>query len=60
MAPRKGQYPVLRYSNGQWTIPFHIRKDSYWMVTGADFGPDGRLYILERDFWGFVGFKTRC
>ncbi len=59
LAPGTGQYPVLRCRNGQWTIPFHIRKDGNWMVTGADFGPDGRLYVLERDFWGFVGFKTR-
>lgn len=59
LAPGSRLYPVLRLRHGIWTIPFHIRKDGNWMATGADFGPDGRLYMLERDYWGFVGFKTR-
>lgn len=59
LAPGSGLFPVLRLRNGQWSIPFHIRKDGNWQVTSADFGPDGRLYVLERDYWGFVGFKSR-
>lgn len=59
LAPGSGLFPVLRLQDGRWTIPFHIRKDGNWQVTGADFGPDSRLYVLERDYWGFVGFKTR-
>lgn len=59
LAPGTGLYPVLRFQNGQWTIPFHIRQDGNWKVVSADFGPDGRFYVLERDFWGFVGFKSR-
>ena len=27
-------------------------------VTGADLGPDGRLYVLERNFTG-LGFRSR-
>lgn len=59
LEPGSGVYPVLRFRNGQWSIPFHIRQDGNWKVVSADFGPDGNLYVLERDFWGFVGFKTR-
>ena len=26
---------------------------------GADVGPDGRLYLLERNFRGLLGFRSR-
>lgn len=29
------------------------------MPVAADFGPDGRLYLLERDFRGIGGFASR-
>ena len=28
-------------------------------MTDADFGPDGQLYLLERDFGWLAGFATR-
>ncbi len=28
-------------------------------MAGADFGPDGRLYVLERDFSWMGGFASR-
>lgn len=28
-------------------------------MVGADFGPDGRLYVLERDFTWMGGFSNR-
>ena len=31
---------------------------SAFLPVGADVGPDGRFYLLERDFTG-VGFRTR-
>lgn len=52
-------YPVYRLADAHWTIPFHIRQDGYWHPVGADFGPDGRLYVLERDYWGLIGFMSR-
>lgn len=52
-------FPVWRYSDGQWTHPFSIPRDGDWLPTGADFGPDGRFYLLERDFWGLLGFRSR-
>ena len=54
-----GAYPVYRYSNGRWDRPFLIRGTEGFLPVGADFGPDGRLYILERQFRGLGGFVTR-
>ena len=51
--------PVFRFRNGGWDVPFNIREDATWRPVGADFGPDGRLYLLERDFWPLLGFKSR-
>ncbi len=31
---------------------------SFWPV-GADFGPDGRFYLLERHLSGIFGFQSR-
>lgn len=39
--------------------PFTLRRDGDWLPVGADFGPDGRLYVLERDFWPLIGFMNR-
>lgn len=52
-------FPVFRHRNGEWDQPFTLPRDGSWLPVGADFGPDGRLYLLERDFWGLLGFLTR-
>ena len=51
-------FPVYRYKDGTWDQPYAIPRSGSYLVVGADFGPDGMLYILERDFTGF-GFYTR-
>lgn len=51
-------FPVFRLKDGQWDQPFAIQRRGAFLVAGADFGTDGKLYILERDFVG-VGFRTR-
>lgn len=51
-------YPVWRYDRGAWTQPFSISRSGGFVPVGADFGPDGRLYLLEREFTG-LAFRTR-
>ena len=51
-------FPIYRYKDGTWDQPYAIPRSGSYLVVGADFGPDGMLYILERDFTGF-GFYTR-
>ncbi|MGR3714319.1 MAG: esterase-like activity of phytase family protein [Shimia sp.] len=41
-----------------WRRAFTLTRDKQFQPVGADFGPDGRLYVLERGFNGF-GFRTR-
>lgn len=51
-------FPVYRFKDGNWDIPFEIRRAGEHLMSGADIGPDNRLYVLERHFTG-IGFKTR-
>ncbi len=57
--PRAGGFAVYRFRAGVWDQPFAVPHDGAWKAVGADFGPDGRFYLLERDFWGFIGFLSR-
>lgn len=58
--PKAGtSLPVWRLRNGQWTEPFSISRAGGWKPVGADFGPDGRFYLLERDLRGLLGFAAR-
>jgi hypothetical protein len=60
---RSGQltrpFPVWRWRNGKWDQPFSIPRSGDWLAVGADVGPDGRFYLLERDFRGLLGFRSR-
>lgn len=51
-------FPVFRFNGETWDQPFSLRRDGRYLVAGADVGPDGRLYLLERDF-AVIGFRTR-
>ena len=52
-------FPVWRFRNGRWDRPFTIPRKGGFLPVGADFGPDGRLYLLEREFRGLLGFASR-
>lgn len=51
--------PIFRYDAGEWTLAFRFPRDPAFLPAGADFGPDGRLYVLERKFLGPGGFASR-
>lgn len=51
-------FPVYRLRNGAWDIAFALPRRGAFLVAGADIGPDGMLYVLERDFTG-IGFRSR-
>ena len=52
-------FPVYRLRGGQWDRTLKLRRDGTFLVVDADFGPDGKLYVLERDFGWVKGFATR-
>lgn len=52
-------FPVYRFENKSWTVPYTIRRDGKFLPVGADTGPDGRLYLLERHYVPILGFSTR-
>jgi hypothetical protein len=51
-------FPVYRRRGAAWDDNLTIPREPPFLVTGADFGPDGRLYLLERDF-AWLGYRTR-
>ncbi len=52
-------FPVYRFRDNEWTHPFSLPRRGEYLPVGADFGPDGRLYLLERHFSGIFGFRNR-
>ncbi|GAA6209306.1 esterase-like activity of phytase family protein [Cognatishimia sp. WU-CL00825] len=50
--------PVYRLENGVWSQPFFLSRSRRYEPVGADFGPDGKFYLLERKFTLF-GFRSR-
>ena len=60
----RAPYPLYRYvpnrrfDPSDWSVAALLHSDGGWRAVGADFGPDGALYLLERRF-GLVGFGSR-
>lgn len=57
--PPSVDFPVYRWSNGVWDDDLSIPRRGRFMPVSADIGPDGRFYLLERDFRGIGGFASR-
>ncbi|NBC95641.1 MAG: esterase-like activity of phytase family protein, partial [Deinococcus-Thermus bacterium] len=53
-------FPLYRLdpADGAWTVAARLTHDRDWLAVGADFGPDGAFYLLERRFGG-LGFASR-
>ncbi|OWU86312.1 hypothetical protein ATO6_05650 [Oceanicola sp. 22II-s10i] len=47
-----------RDPNGRWSIVAQIPRHGGYLPVGSDIGPDGKFYLLERNFT-FLGFKSR-
>lgn len=50
--------PVYRWDGQSWSQPFALPRRGPFVPVGADFGPDGQFYLLERGF-SPLGFRTR-
>lgn len=58
--PRRSDgFPVFRFRQGRWEVPFVLSRNPDWDAVGADFGPDGTFFLLERGFAGLGGFRSR-
>ncbi|SHH45192.1 esterase-like activity of phytase family protein [Cognatishimia maritima] len=56
--PKGADLAVYRFEKGVWTQAFALPARNGFRPVGADFGPDGLFYLLERKFNG-IGFRTR-
>ncbi|UMA64781.1 esterase-like activity of phytase family protein [Roseivivax marinus] len=59
---RSGQvtrpFPLWRWDGTAWSVAGRLPRRGGFLPVGADFGPDGRLYLLERVFTG-LAFRSR-
>ncbi len=56
--PRNRPFRVYRLEQGTWHQAFTLPRMGGFLPVGADFGPDGRLYLLEREA-SIIGFRAR-
>lgn len=58
-APVDGAHPIWRFAQNHWSEVARLPADPPWAPVAADYGPDGRFYLLERNFLGLRGFASR-
>lgn len=51
-------FPVYAWDGKSWRVQFQLDRILPFLPVGADFDDQGNLYILERDFQGFL-FRSR-
>jgi len=54
----EGKIPVYRWNGQTWSTPFVLPQRGRFLPVAADFGPDGRFYVLERGLY-WIGFRSR-
>jgi hypothetical protein len=57
--PAGARVPLYRWEAGAWDAKLSVPRRGRFLSVAADFGPDGRLYVLERDFRALGGFSSR-
>lgn len=57
--PQGRTIPVYRFQDGKWDQRLSVPRFNSYAPVAADIGPDGRFYLLERQFNGFSGFSSR-
>ncbi len=55
---QRGDIPIYRWDGSRWSTPFVLQPRGTFLPVAADFGPDGRFYVLERAV-AFIGFRSR-
>ncbi len=54
-----GPFPLYANTDSAWRVVAQIPRIDDFLPVAADFGPDGQLYVLFRDFSFVGGFATR-
>lgn len=57
--PPGAQIAVYRWQDGAWSVWSTLPRRGRFLPVAADLGPDGRFYLLERDFRALGGFASR-
>jgi hypothetical protein len=55
----EGPFPAFRFDGRNWARWGSLPREGAFLPVAADTGPDGRLYVLEREFLGIRGFAAR-
>lgn len=56
--PPRSMQSIYALVGGRWVRRGRITRTGSFVPVGADVGPDGALYLLDRAFWG-IGFQSR-
>ncbi|MCP5037371.1 MAG: esterase-like activity of phytase family protein [Rhodobacteraceae bacterium] len=52
-------FPFFRFQDGNWERFYDLPRRDEFLPVGADFGPDGKFYLLERRHKLIGGFANR-